>query len=137
VSTRFAYRLELPLRTRNTSNEREHWAAKAKRAKLERMAVGLKLAAEGKAFRSAVHTVLSGRRPHRVVVLLTRVAPKAFDSHDNLRVSFKATVDAIAEWLGLDDADERFDWRYSQEPSAPKTCAVRIHMELMPEGEPQ
>lgn len=44
-----------------------------------------------------------------VTVQLTRVSPRSIDS-DNLSGSLKAVRDAVAEWLGVDDADDRVTW---------------------------
>jgi hypothetical protein len=42
-----------------------------------------------------------------IAVRLTRVSPRALDGHDNLASAFKAVVDAIAEYYGVDDATLR------------------------------
>lgn len=51
----------------------------------------------------------------RVVICVTIIAclRRAYDS-DNLVGSGKATRDAIAESLTIDDADPRVEWRYEQ-----------------------
>lgn len=45
-----------------------------------------------------------------VTVRLTRIAPRRLDTLDNVAMSLKATKDAVASWLGADDADERITW---------------------------
>ncbi len=95
------------------ANLREHWAARASRNKLHRELVGWSL-----------KTTKKPELPCAVV--LTRIAPRFLDGHDNLRVACKAAVDAIAEWPGIDDADKRVEWRYAQEHGKPKTYALRI-----------
>lgn len=47
-------------------------------------------------------------------VVLISCCRRYADSHDNLRHSMKPLVDAIANTFGLDDADPRIDWNYSQ-----------------------
>ena len=60
-------------------------------------------------------------------VTLTRVAPSAgLDAHDNLSASFKAIVDELARWLGVDDRNPRVRWQYAQERGP---WAVRIRIE--------
>lgn len=50
----------------------------------------------------------------RIRVTLIRFGSKTLDG-DNLRGGgFKALRDAIARWLGLDDADDVIDWEYAQ-----------------------
>lgn len=44
-----------------------------------------------------------------IVVVLTRVSPKAFDS-DNLEAAFKSVRDGMAEAWGINDADPRVTW---------------------------
>jgi hypothetical protein len=48
-------------------------------------------------------------------VTIHRVGWNAMDAHDSLRSASKSVVDAVAEWIGLDDADPRITWLYSQE----------------------
>ena len=63
-----------------------------------------------------------------LVVTVTRIAPRALDPHDNLPSSVKATVDAVAEWLGVDDADPRVKFVSAQERGASKYYGVRIEV---------
>ena len=52
-----------------------------------------------------------------VKVRLVRVGGRRMDAHDNLPAAFKAVVDAIADWLGVDDGDaDRVRWSYAQRP---------------------
>lgn len=63
-----------------------------------------------------------------VRVTLTRIAPSSgLDAHDNLRGSLKPFVDGVADWLGLDDRDQRIEWVYAQERGA--AYGVRIVVE--------
>ena len=50
-------------------------------------------------------------------VTLTRPYQVTPLDSDNLSASFKAPRDAIAEFLGLDDASDRLHWVYRQEPA--------------------
>jgi len=104
--------LDLPLRVISSLNQREHWAAKARRAKQERVTTAWMLAAEPKPSLPCV-------------VLLTRIAPRKLDD-DNLRGAFKAVRDEVARWLGVDDADPRVRWAYAQTRGRPKQFAARV-----------
>ncbi len=65
-------------------------------------------------------------------VILTRIAPRSLDEHDNLRMAFKWIVDAIAENIkknyvpGRADDDKTITWTYRQESGKPKEYAVKI-----------
>lgn len=78
-----------------------------------RSAIGRK--AEVKA---AVRAALAALTPPPlpVAVVLTRLGGRKLDAHDNLPRSLKAVVDAVAEWLGVDDADPRVRWVIRQRP---------------------
>ena len=62
----------------------------------------------------------------RWTVSLTRISKGKLDEGDNLNSSFKFVRDAIAEWLGVDDGSDRYDWRYAQERGEP---GIRILIE--------
>lgn len=106
-------RIELPIKTVNTTNSREHWSTVHRRTKATRQIVGLKL-----------NTVQRPALPVRVV--LTRQSKNLMDAHDNLRTSLKPVVDEVAKWLRLDDADPRVTWEYIQERA--RTFGVRIEV---------
>ncbi len=105
--------VDLPIKTVNTSNSREHWRTVHRRNKATRELVGLKLNTQP-------------RPALPVRVLLTRRSKNLMDAHDNLRVSLKPVVDEIARWLRVDDGDPRVAWCYVQE-RAP-TFGVRIEV---------
>jgi hypothetical protein len=48
-------------------------------------------------------------------ITIHRIGWNAMDAHDSLRSASKSVADQIAEWIGLDDADPRITWLYSQE----------------------
>lgn len=104
--------LFVPIVTVSEANVREHWAAKAKRAKSQRAAVGW-----------ACKLVCLPEPP--VVVTLTRESPRLLDTGDNLPISLKASRDAMADALGLaNDRDPRVEWKYGQ--AKYKNKGVRI-----------
>lgn len=103
--------IKIPLRIESVANRREHWSKRAKRAK---------------AHREGVQWHLGTARPRLpVVVTLTRIAPRVLDS-DNLASGFKAVRDGIADWLRIDDGDERIGWLYRQRKGAPKEYAIEV-----------
>lgn len=80
------------------------------------------------AVRETVWLALS-RRPRMTawpfVITLTRLGGKRLDS-DNLARSMKAVQDAVAEWLGIDDGDERIEWKYEARPDWVMGCEIKI-----------
>lgn len=97
------------IRTVSEANRREHWAARARRAKGQRLQARVALlVADRVAWREVCRTAPG------VVVELMRVGRRLDD--DNLRGALKAIRDGVADWLGWDDGDPRYEWRYAQRP---------------------
>lgn len=84
--------IAVPIRTVPGLNAREHWRARARRVRSERLAAGLVLNRQP-------------RPPIPCTVRLTRVAPSNGLDDDNLAGALKAVRDQVAEWLGVDDKD--------------------------------
>lgn len=107
--------LFLMLRTVSGMNASEHWRVRAKRVKAEREIVGF---------------ALIGREKPTLpcVVKITRIAPSTgLDPFDNLPSALKGCVDAIAEWLGVDDKrSDRVRYECAQERG--KGYGVRIEV---------
>lgn len=102
------YRVTLPVYLPSVANLREHWAAKAKRTKNQRL--------DGNYVVWVSIPSKSERMGNSWKITLTRIGPKPLDTHENLPISFKAMVDGIAETLGCDDdSDSRLEWVYRQE----------------------
>jgi hypothetical protein len=120
VEVEFPWRLLSP-----NAALRLHWAAKARRRATERSMTETRLLATGKWI--GLYLLVEGHG--HVVITLTRLSPRAFDS-DNLQGACKSIRDGVADWLGLDDADPRLRWEYRQEKA--KMHAVRIRIEVMP-----
>lgn len=110
--------VSVPIRTVSEANIRVHWAVRAKRVKAQRQAVAMTLSARRKHVRQPPYTVT-----------LCRVAPSKGLDGDNLCSSLKASRDAVAEVLGIDDGDSRITWRYLQRRGKPKEYAVEITVE--------
>ena len=106
----------VPIRIESTPNLREHWAARAKRAREHKAEVWYALRAV--------------RAPHTLpcVVTLTRIAPRTLDTDNNV-AGMKAARDGVALWLQVDDADERISWVYAQRKGPPKTYRAEIQIE--------
>lgn len=105
---------EIPIRTKSSLNQREHWAAKARRVKAEREATYAMLMGQLRVLQAG----------EGATVTLTRVAPRLLDD-DNLRGALKAVRDAIAFLLGRDDKPgSGIEWRYAQKQGKPREYAV-------------
>lgn len=120
--------VSLPIRTVNTSNVREHWATRAKRAKSHRssacMAVRVLAVARG----MWAHLAGGGR----LQVRLTRVGPRELDDDGNV-TSLKAVKDGVADALGLkSDKDPRIDWIYNQYKGGVRFYAVGVTITEFP-----
>jgi hypothetical protein len=126
--TQFAsvVRFAIPLKTVSGANSREHWGAKAKRVAKERAQTGLAILVAG------AKTTLKGYAPSasRIVVTLTRVAPRALDEGDNLPASLKGVRDELAKAMGLDDRDRRLAFVYLQRRGAVREHAVEVEISM-------
>lgn len=103
----------LPLKAESTTNVREHWGAKAARAKKHRGAAALLSKSLTRNVRAAL------------IVTLTRVSPRELDD-DNLRSSMKSARDGVASALRVDDRTPLVEWRYAQRRGEPHENAIEI-----------
>ena len=119
--------IDLPLRLVNASNRREHWAARAKRAKTQRVAA--RLAVWGPWGRYSFDNLGDVTMLDRgLVVNIIRIAPRPLDD-DGAVTSAKNVRDGIADALGLAaDNDPRVTWVVAQERGKPRTYGVRIEI---------
>ena len=102
----------------SVANMRLHWAVKAKLTRDQRTRTRMSWAAVSQS---------SGLEMLPVTVVLTRVAPRRLDG-DNLQSGFKAVRDGVADWLGVDDGDQRLDWQYCQRSAGVKVYRVEIEV---------
>lgn len=115
----------LPLRLVSESNQREHWATKARRVKQQRSTTWLLLRATLGA---------PSQWPLPLTITITRVAPRLLDTHDNLCASAKAVADGISDFLAGEyskgqDRQDGLVFRYAQRRGKPKEYAVEIRVE--------
>ena len=99
------------LRLVSEANARGSWHGGASRAAQQRRTVAL-------FFRSLRCEVPCNVR-------IVRVAPSRLDD-DNLARAAKAVRDQLAEWLGVDDRDERVSWSVAQTKGGVREYAVRV-----------
>lgn len=92
----------LPIKLESEPNLRGHWTRKHRRSRAHRKAA-----------------LMIGRHSLPCVVTITRVGKRMLDS-DNLVASAKFLRDAVADRLGVDDADPRVEWRYEQRTGPPE-----------------
>ncbi len=92
--------VEVPLALGALGNRREHHLARARRTRREHEIILAALTA---------YSPLS----LPVVVLLVRVGWNRLDV-DGLVASVKGPIDALAQWLSVDDRDRRVRWRLAQ-----------------------
>jgi hypothetical protein len=98
----FGPAVAVAMRTVPGMNVREHFRARAKRVKAEKDVIAWEL-------------VKAQRPPIPCTCLLTRVAPSNGLDDDNLAGALKSVRDAVAAWLGVDDAKrETVRYRYAQ-----------------------
>jgi len=127
--------VKIDIRTYSEANLRQHWAARARRAKAQREAAFLlmreALLRQSRIRRDkpqAPNPENDGVNLKPIVITLTRIAPRRLDP-DNLARSMKAVQDGIADALRMDDGDPRLQWRYAQAKGKPKEYAVLVEIE--------
>lgn len=125
VAPKVALIFTAPIHIIPETNQREHWAVKARRVKKHRTAAALLT-------RSALRRAESTLHNYPVDVTLTRIiGPRGrpLDGHENRPAAFKAVVDGIADALQVNDGDEsRVSWKYHQEVRGPD-WAIRVRIE--------
>jgi hypothetical protein len=113
----FCLEVEMPIRTYSEANQREHYMAKARRAKAQRRGAYLLL--------RRLSTFCRPPDEVQIRVCLTRLGVRKLDK-DNLAGSFKHIQDGVADWLGIDDGSERVVWEYAQQTGKRYAVLVRI-----------
>jgi hypothetical protein len=109
----------------NTSNGREHWRVVAKRAKLHRAAIKVRLRAPAQNI-----PLVSYFRPEtRFFVRLVYVGPRQLDD-DGVASAVKSLRDGVADALGVDDRDPRVVWVPDQERGGVREYGARVEIYL-------
>lgn len=116
----------LGLRLVSVANKREHWSARAKRAKKHRKTAYILVLAELNKLPAS--SKLNSKSEPKVVEI-TRIAPRSLDD-DNLASSAKAVRDGIADALGIDDSDPKCKWVYEQAKGQPREYDARARILL-------
>jgi hypothetical protein len=110
---------EAPLHLVNGANQREHWGAKQRRAKMQR---------DYAAKMTNASRQIGARHPfppYRITI--TRIGPRRLDS-DGATISAKHVRDGISDCLGINDGDENAaEWIVLQEIG--KAYGVRVRIE--------
>ena len=120
----------LPLRLTNTKSRHEHWTRQAQRTKIQRQYV----------FEHLMHLWEDGPLLGLpLVITLTRIAPRALDTGDNLPYVFSACRDAVSDWLcghylKGQDRQDGLEWMYQQKRIAPHFYSVEIRVERPKKG---
>jgi len=101
----------IPIKTKNPTNNRQHWRTVSKRIKAEHKAVWLSLITVPNATRIALAAGCT--------VKMTRVSSGHLDPIDGLGPALKGVKDAVSAWLlggtpGSMDEDERITWELGQ-----------------------
>ena len=113
---------QLPIKTASEGNSSENHFVKAKRHRIQKRRITDQFLKE---------------RPKITFpcrVILTRIAPRSLDSHDNLPMSLKWVADAIAENLipgkavGRADDSKEITWEYRQKKGKVREYAVIIEL---------
>lgn len=99
------FSIEVPIILHSPNGNYEVWQVRHSRRNAER---------------KKVNAVLGKYEPPTLLaqstlrVRITRISSRTMDG-DNLQFAAKTLRDAIASWVGLDDADKRIRWSYNQE----------------------
>lgn len=101
--------LTLACRVVSEANRRDHWSVQRRRSEMQA---------------AALHKALEGaglthhKPPLPLSVTWTRIGRQTLDD-DNLARAFKSLRDRLADWIGIDDGDDRLTWNYEQRAGEP------------------
>lgn len=105
---------EIPIRTVSETNQRCHWAKKAKRTKEQRGLAGL-----------FTRQWLNDLPPKPWRITMTRVGKRRLDA-GNVPPAMKGPQDGMCDALGIDDGDEAHEWSYKQRVAKEYGIEVKI-----------
>ncbi|MBA4187758.1 MAG: hypothetical protein C0467_07040 [Planctomycetaceae bacterium] len=109
TAARWSITLTLACRVVSEANRRDHWSVQRRRSEMQ--AAALHKALEGAGL--SHHTP-----PLPLSVTWARIGRQTLDD-DNLSRAFKSLRDRLADWIGIDDGDDRIDWHYQQRAGEP------------------
>jgi hypothetical protein len=110
----------LPIKIANEANSSEHWTKKSRRHKLQKNRIKVEFIKEKPSITMPC------------TCILTRIAPRELDHHDNLRSAMKWVVDSIAEEItknyvpGRADGEKGITWEYKQVKGGVREYGVLI-----------
>ena len=103
---------KVPVRLVNALNQREHWAVRSKRAKVQRSAAMSAMLMAIPGWMLDGDLAAAGNPP--ITITITRRGGRRMDD-DGLTASAKHVRDGVADWLGIDDGDQRLTWIVKQD----------------------
>lgn len=116
------YEWTIPIKLDSVANKQEHWSKAYSRSKKQKIRIKMLFLAERPVISLPAH------------IKLTRIAPRALDHQDNLRMANKAILDEICNLIipglaaGRADSDPRLTFEYAQERGKPKEYALKIEI---------
>jgi len=112
----------MPIRTRSEANLSEHWAKRGRRAREQRQTALLFTRLALKKYKPTWYPVKGKLR-----ITITRIGVRKLDD-DNLARSNKAIRDGVADALGVDDGDDRLEWKYAQKRGGVREYFVEVEL---------
>ena len=118
---------EIEVETKSETNQRCHWAVKAKRAKEQRK-IGEMWTEQWLDYGKPNE----GLPPKPWRITLTRIGRRRLDT-GNVPAAMKAVQDGICDALQIDDGDEAHEWCYKQQTRKPSegACGVGVKIETI------
>jgi hypothetical protein len=126
VAPSSTHRVTVPIRLESEANLHEHWRGRQRRAGKQHADITF-----------VVQAALHHPPPGILHVVFTRrdVAGTALDRGDNTEMAFKHVRDALARWLGHDDADPRIAWGpHRQEIASSPSLLIEIRSWSLPDA---
>lgn len=114
------------LKVISEANKREHHMARYRRSQDQKAAIRAALEPYGLLLRAVGCEVAD--HGARVRVTFTRIGAGKLD-RDNKAGAFKHVQDEVARMLGVDDGNDRIDWRYEQKLGSPSNPGVVVEVE--------
>ena len=123
---------EIEVETKSETNQRCHWAVKAKRAKEQRR-IGRVWSEQWTGECAGMNGTWGECLPPKPWrITLTRIGRRRLDT-GNVPAAMKAVQDGICDALQIDDGDEAHEWCYKQQTRKPSegACGVGVKIETI------